>query len=194
MKKCIPLLLTTLSFVGLYGDDYCEQEVEYCEPMDECYEEGVECDLGYYVGGFGGINFSRPKDTIGFVGGLSVGYKFEKNFRVEGEFAYRISNRNSHKTEIYSLMANAYHDFDLGKSWTPYFGLGVGYGRLNEREKYSDWWGYRHVKKNNVVYQGIVGVDRKIFESTYAGLEYRCIFFKENLKGNSVLISLKRYL
>lgn len=95
---------------------------------------GSECCVqGIYVGGFGGFNFlQNPNDNTGITGGLSIGYKFENNIRIEAEAACRYNSihLNDHKfiNKTFSLMGNAYYDFNLRCAWIAYIGIGGGYG------------------------------------------------------------------
>ncbi len=84
----------------------------WCEP-DYCYASSAPCAPcvdreGFYIGGYGGVNFlstdikfrhedgssSRLKFNTGYVGAASLGYRFSSNIRLEFEYSYR-SNKNS---------------------------------------------------------------------------------------------------
>ncbi len=204
MKKYIYTLLIFVAFCKLNGNEFCEQnnynsENEFCENV--CLEKNNCVFSGFSIGAFGGINFLQQRSSIGFVGGVSLGYKLKNNFRVEGEIAYR-QNCNTKfgynlKTKTYSYIANIYSDINLSSKWNPYFGVGIGYGHSITNVRRSGFSYFdRSVKysTNNVAYQGIVGINGEILEDTFAGLEYRCFFLRDKLEGHSILISLKYYL
>lgn len=103
-------------------------------------------DASWYAGGqgsavfqddadaSGGATFSTGYDTGYGLGGI-VGYDFANGFRTEAELGYQnsdLDNGEGHNSALYGL-ASGYYDFDLGQSWKPYLGGGVGYAdvRLN---------------------------------------------------------------
>ncbi len=163
---------------------------------NECLEEGL------YVGGFGGVNFLHIDKASGikpgFMGGVSIGYKFENSVRLEGEFAYR---RNRMKVPSYydghcaltthSVMANVYYDHDLGYEWTPYIGAGIGYAH-NTTMIHTKGDGV-FSSQNKFAYQVMAGVNYKICDKTYAGLEYKYFKPQKHAHDHAVAVTLKRY-
>lgn len=163
------------------------------------------CDAGLYVGGFGGVNFLDLSKSLGmktgFIGGASLGYKFENSIRVEGEFAYRrntFSKSRNHgfgyiqrikgSCETYSVMANMYYDFDLDCNFTPYIGQGIGYA--HNRARIHD---FGRGKEDQFAYQSMIGCNYKICEKTYAGLEYKFFAPGKHAYDHAVAASMKRY-
>ena len=101
-------------------------------------------DRSWYVGGQGSAVFQRDSDADGAVnfsteydtgyglGGI-VGYDFANGFRAEAELGYQnsdIDNGGGHDSALFGLVSG-YYDFDLGQSWKPYLGGGVGYADVN---------------------------------------------------------------
>ncbi len=186
MKKFILALFTLSTFTGLQGKECVTQSVKYlgcCEENEGCYRDYQ----GLYLGSFVGLN-ATPKRKPGFLGGLCMGYKSTNCFRAEGEFAYR-ANENE---ELYSIISNVYSDFNFGAKWTPYVGVGLGYGILCKT--HSSHHSSSIHRDGDIAWQIIAGTSLQIFEGTDASFEYRCMFFKQNLRSNSILISLKRYV
>lgn len=163
-------ILTALVFASsligtsLQGDDFCERQP-------------------YYVGGFVGVN-ARGGSDFRFAGGISGGYKFENNARVESEFAYRESN-------TFSLMANAYYDFVLDYNFTPYLGVGIGYA--HNEEKRSGYYRSRTCSNSSFAFQAIVGVSYEVCELIHTGIEYRYFAFKNSTNNNAFTVNVKRY-
>lgn len=163
-------------------------------------------NVGLYVGGFGGVNFfTSPRygteqfQNNGLVGGLTFGYKFETNIRVEAEFACRhnpfrvkshLQNMNVDST-VYSIMGNVYYDLPTICSCTPYVGFGFGAARRESQFKLNHEKATLTEEHNG--YQGMVGVSRKAWENADLGLEYRQFYFKDKRHDHAVLVSLKQY-
>ena len=111
----------------------------------------------------------------GFVVGAAVGYQLPHNVRIEGEVSYREVDSTAFAStgstvvisdpETWSVMANAYYDFDLNSAFTPFVGLGVGAaatsGILDGAED------------TGLAYQAIVGTHFHINEKQKIGFEYR---------------------
>jgi opacity protein-like surface antigen len=161
-----------------------------------------DCREGLYASAFGGINFLQvhkdSKKKTGYVGGIALGYKLNNSVRLEAEVAYR---RNKIKTsfedkkvhvayETYSVMANLYYDFNIGSDLTPYLGAGVGYAN-NRNDLHKK--GKDYSQKQGLVYQGIAGIDYKICNKTYVGLEYRYLAPQKHRHDHAGLMSVKRY-
>jgi len=79
----------------------------------------------------GTANFGTSYDTGYGLGGI-MGYDFSNGFRTEAELGYQnsdIDNGDGDNSALYGL-ASGYYDFDLGQSWKPYLGAGVGYANV----------------------------------------------------------------
>jgi opacity protein-like surface antigen len=110
---------------------------------------------GPYARLLGGLNFALDSDfdgnrsdsfpsgeaslDTGAVVGLGGGYRFNRNFAAELEYAYRSNDidkiKGSGGTTIadggdlasVAIMANGYYFFDFAESWSPYIGFGMGF-------------------------------------------------------------------
>jgi opacity protein-like surface antigen len=136
---CMGCLAGMLTLVGIVGQ---------ASAADTDYE-------GPFVKLFGGLNFALDSDfdgsnstsfpsgeaklDTGSVVGLAGGYRFNRNFAADLEYAYRSNDidkiEGSAGTKIadggdlasVAIMANGYYYFDFAESWSPYVGLGVGF-------------------------------------------------------------------
>ena len=110
---------------------------------------------GPYVRLMGGLNFALDSDfdgsspdsfpsgeaslDMGSVVGLAAGYRFNRNFAADLDYAYRSNDIDTIKgrggTPIadggdlasVAIMANGYYYFDVSETWSPYIGLGLGF-------------------------------------------------------------------
>jgi opacity protein-like surface antigen len=110
---------------------------------------------GTYAKLFGGVNFAQDSDfdgsnqtsfpsgeaslDAGMVSGLAVGYRFNRNFAAELDYAYRSNDIDKIKgtggatiadggdLASVAIMANGYYYFDFAETWSPYIGLGLGF-------------------------------------------------------------------
>ena len=104
---------------------------------------------GLYLDVRGGVTFVEDADNVanngsavetsydpGYSAAGAVGYDFG-DFRIEGEVSYREAGVDevedgtssfSADGEVYAIagMVNGYYDLDLGSSWKPYLGGGLG--------------------------------------------------------------------
>ncbi|MBA2727926.1 MAG: porin family protein [Parachlamydiaceae bacterium] len=207
MKKFIIAAITltsTLFGSGLQGNDSSEQ-VQKCY-VKECYlqeDNSIDAvvynyverpctDKGFYVGGLAGINFINHHGKAGFTGGLFGGFKFENNFRVEGELGYRYHSMHGVNLNTYSYMANGLYDLPKIFHVTPYVGLGIGYAHTTTNI-HSHGCSVR-IHDNDFVMQGIVGFSRKISNDLHLGLEYRIFGTKHDVYDHSVVVSVKRFI
>lgn len=201
-------LVSTFVGVGLQGSDGC---------YNGCGFGGFGCGEGnFYVGGFAGVNFLQSinkhhvdaKFKTGFAGGVSLGYEWQNNIRVEGEFAYRrnvlrsisfhdddLDLHGTHLTvQTYTAMGNLLYDFDLCSDWTPYVGFGLGYAwnkvSISNHHHHHDFNWSR--KNGGFAYQAIVGIGYKVFCETDIGLEYRYLGSKNDIRDHAIAISLRR--
>lgn len=110
---------------------------------------------GPYARLLGGLNFaldsdydgSRPESfpsgeaslDMGAIVGLGGGYRFNRKFAAELEYAYRSNDIDKIKgaggatiadggdLASVAIMANGYYYFDFAESWSPYIGVGMGF-------------------------------------------------------------------
>jgi opacity protein-like surface antigen len=109
---------------------------------------------GAYIKLHGGLNFTRDSEfkgsnsetfpsgdaTLGggTIIGLAGGYRFNRNFAADLEYAY-LSNdidniagaggvkiADGGDLASVAIMANGYYYFDFAENWSPYVGLGIG--------------------------------------------------------------------
>lgn len=168
-------------------------------------------DKGFYYGTLAGINFQHygnrhsdyeTKISPGFLVGGFAGYKFFNNIRISTEFTY---GRNEVKLKpryysflartykgverTYTLIGNAYYDFDLNSKWTPYIGLGLGYSHTTTRFKHSN----EYFKKNMVVFDAICGCSYQVSSTLDLDIEYRSLFTQQNKYNHSIILSSKQF-
>ncbi len=152
-------------------------------------------DSQWYLGGSVGYNQTSDQTSEGenrlveteFDTGITtssiVGYNYNDSIRFEGEFAWR---RNDGKSlsfngidrpftakgaESYSLLANAFYDFDTDSKITPYIGAGVGIGFLENEFLYGPV--NFEDKDTAFVYQGIIGASLPITERIVGFIDAR---------------------
>lgn len=110
---------------------------------------------GPYARLIGGLNFALDSDydgsnantfpsgeaslATGSMVGMGGGYRFNRNFAAELEYAYRSNDIDKVKgaggatiadggdLASVAIMANGYYYFDVAESWSPYIGLGMGF-------------------------------------------------------------------
>jgi opacity protein-like surface antigen len=165
----------------------------------------------FYIGGFAGANFLqnityheiKTKFKAGFAGGVSLGYAFQNNFRLEGEFAYRrnvlkhllIHNENVKfdrlrvSFETYAAMANLFYDIDLCLNWMPYVGFGLGYGW--NKAQVSDHVFHFSDASDGFAFQGILGAAYRFCRDIYMGLEYRYFQARSDVKSHAAVLSVR---
>jgi opacity protein-like surface antigen len=90
---------------------------------------------GFYVAGQLGYNDPNgdfQNKNIAYAG--EFGYRFNPNFRLEGEISYRANDLDgiagiSGINRLTDYMVNAWYDFANSTRFTPYVGGGIGYAR-----------------------------------------------------------------
>lgn len=102
----------------------------------------------------------RNNYKTGFSGNIALGYQFRPCRRWEAEFLWQNMKRHvngtfdlnelaastgtlfnetnglpltpvSDRTNVFGLMANVYHDFNLNCDWAPFLGMGIGLARIH---------------------------------------------------------------
>ncbi len=199
---------------------YADQCVGYCE--DPCVGRCDPCSQGgrFYVGAFGGanwLNFHHTHDVklktrVGYATALSLGYKFNNGFRMEGEVAYR-KNQIKHgesttfaenykvsgSTYSWSYMANFLYDFDGVSCYcpniVPYVGVGIGYTHIGGHVKVHHDGLLIESKKgtgNGIAGQAIAGISYRLTQDTSLGLEYRYFVAREHARDHSLGLALRQ--
>ncbi len=110
---------------------------------------------GPYARLMGGLNFALDSDfdgsspesfpsgearlDTGSVVGLAAGYRFNRNFAADLDYAYRSNDidkiegaggatiADGGDLASVAIMANGYYFLDFAESWSPYIGLGLGF-------------------------------------------------------------------
>jgi outer membrane autotransporter protein len=174
----------------------------------------------FYVGAFGGANWLnfhhlgndfKPKMKIGYAAALSLGYKFNNGFRVEGEVSYRRNQMKdrefadsfescklSGSTYSWAYMANFLYDLDCVSCYlpniVPYVGVGVGYTHIGAHVKlrHDDGHISDKGKDNGIAGQAIAGISYRLTDETSLGLEYRYFVAREHARDHSVGLALRQ--
>jgi outer membrane protein OmpA-like peptidoglycan-associated protein len=156
---------------------------------------------GFYVGGAGGVNWSRDAKyedrtaggsvTVdydrGWVGALSVGYATAIGVRTELEANYRWGNKVDGdndptpgawggKTRSLGFMSNLLYDINTGTPFTPYIGIGAGLARVKSELNFNTTGGsLRYLSDEDWVfaYQGIAGVAYNVTSNLALTADYR---------------------
>lgn len=223
MKKIFGLLslifcLTFTSEAYTYQNNQC---VGQC--VDPCVDQCDSTCGQFYVGAFGGANWLsigkiegiRLKTKTGFTGAVSLGYKFDNGFRVEGEASYRRNHLDSkHLAKEFNLdyenvkingsfyswsyMANFLYDFDQVSCYipnvVPYLGFGIGYTQNHAHLKAHDQYSRDCAKASGkgIAYQGIAGVGYRLTDNTTLAAEYRYFNGKNNAHDHSVGLAIRQ--
>lgn len=107
---------------------------------------------GPYISAISGLSFLeydkqhiRTDFKIGWMGGLDIGYRFCRGFRLEAEAVYRRNvldkvkpyKQHSEKikgnVQVWSFMAKGLYEIPIGCHLTPYIGAGIGYDKGRAR-------------------------------------------------------------
>lgn len=134
----------------------------------------------------------NQETRFGFNGSLSLGYRMDNGFRTEAEAAYQTAPfkqaaGRSEKTSLnsYKLMANVLYDLDLGSSFVPYAGLGLGMAKTSlEGSDGGEFAGL--TGKAKFAYQAIVGASLPLTEKLAISMDYR-YFTQPSLKLNDIV-------
>jgi opacity protein-like surface antigen len=149
---------------------------------------------GPYARLLGGLNFALDSDfdgnsadafpsgeaslDTGAVVGLGGGYRFNRNFAAELEYAYRSNDIDKIKGSggatiadggdlaSVAIMANGYYYFDFAESWSPYIGLGMGF--LQEIDSDVELVGFndqKDLEDSVFAWQAMVGAEVPIDDS-----------------------------
>jgi opacity protein-like surface antigen len=149
---------------------------------------------GPYARLMGGLNFALDSDfdgnrsdsfpsgeaslDTGAVVGLAAGYRFNRNFAADLDYAYRSNDIDTIKgtgggtiadggdLASVAIMANGYYYFDFAESWSPYIGLGVGF--LQEIDSDVELVGFndqKDLEDSVFAWQAMVGAEVPIDDS-----------------------------
>jgi len=159
---------------------------------------GASADTTDYQGPYarlmGGLNFALDSDfdgsspgafpsgeaslDTGAVVGLAAGYRFNRNFAADLDYAYRSNDIDQIKgargatiadggdLASVAIMANGYYYFDFAESWSPYIGLGMGF--LQEIDSDVELVGFndqKDLEDSVFAWQAMVGAEVPIDDS-----------------------------
>jgi len=175
--------------------------------------------LSLFAGQYVGVNFGtgylhQTKDSnspkVGYRFGANYGYAFESDFRVEADFSFRnneyskryssigteVTSETSRDMHSWIMMANALYDVKLLETWsfTPYFGLGVGYAHNVEKVKVKSQVHSLTQKREDdrIAYQLIGGVKYQLADKIAAAVQYNYIVGRTHAKNHDVSVHLVR--
>ncbi len=145
IQECVTKLICLSGSAALFGI------VSIAEPA---YADSTDYQ-GPYARLLGGLNFALDSDfdgsrqdafpsgeaslDTGAVVGLGAGYRFNRNFGAELEYAYRSNDIDKIKgaggatiadggdLASVAIMANGFYYLDFAESWSPYLGVGMGF-------------------------------------------------------------------
>jgi opacity protein-like surface antigen len=165
-----------------------------CEPQPKCQLKCEPVKQGHVYTSFrSGVNFLHAGEEndielqpkVGYSLAGAVGYRWQNNLAVEGEFVYRYNGVTTvefleHKTNAcgkvfsYNGYVNGYYylpwSFGL-PNVTPYFGGGIGYGHQTANACPYEF--HNNGKKGGFVWQVMGGFAQKLFDHFEIGVEYR---------------------
>ncbi len=176
----------------------------------------VDC----YVGALGGANWMNHQQSewrygtkVGFLVGAYGGIRFCNGFHLQGELAYR---RNDLKEvdasdiigpdfpryfspgstigrgETSTAMVNILYELSsVCNRWTPYIGLGLGYGKTEELVVGN--FAVGAVSCQSFAVQTIIGLSYAITPCFDLGLEYRYLRPCRHVESQAATLSLKQY-
>ena len=96
----------------------------------------VATSTGFYLRGDGGasfLNWSGGKDDVTWLVGGGLGYQFNDNIRTDitGDWSGKYDIAPGAKINTTTVMGNVYYDWANDTAFTPYIGVGAGYGWIN---------------------------------------------------------------
>jgi outer membrane protein OmpA-like peptidoglycan-associated protein len=116
---------------------------------------------------------------------VGIGYGFSNGFRLEGEIAHRYNAieggstvQNGGNTQVYTGMINALIDLNQGGAVQPYFGVGVGIGRVDANAadgpaNSKAVTAFFDDSDTALAYQGLLGLGFKASEQLTFDVGYR---------------------
>lgn len=165
----------------------------------------------WYVRGSGGANFIDGGENFdiapGYYVGGSLGYRFSRFFRLEGEGAYRHNKLNKLVVETveipvnaplrtWSAMGNAFVDLPCCSFLFPYIGGGVGALWIRSADEFPVQSGsntyllrYR-IADNRFGYQGIAGLGVPFGQWGAITADYRYLNGEDTRANHTVGMSL----
>ena len=196
MKKitalCVPVCIALSAYAFASGPDAIPQAiVPYATTTSGLYV-GVEGGLAFVDGGLGNVlapkvlgDYSDNFDT-GFNIAGQIGYHFHNNVQAELEYRYFHTNTNSPDTYLLNtylksmhaslIMANILYSFNLGSSFRPHLGFGVGVALPGESySSYSQQQGISTTNNSTFAFQAIVGIGYQLIQQIELYIDYRFV-------------------
>jgi opacity protein-like surface antigen len=198
MKKltalCVPvcLALSACAFAG--GPDAIpipQATPPYATTTSGLYV-GVEGGLAFVEGGLDFVltpkvlgDYSDNFDT-GFNIAGQIGYHFHNNLQAELEYRYFRTNTDSSNTYRLNvflksmhaslIMANILYNFNLGRSFCPHLGFGVGVALPGDSySSYSQQYGYSTTNNSTFAFQAIAGIGYQLTQQIELYIDYRFV-------------------
>jgi len=130
------------------------------------HAEGVYL-RGEVMGGFGGKYTDVPLGDLdsSILYGAAVGTHVAPHVRLEGEYLHSDADfeRGGGDSSANIGMVNAYYDFGNVRSFTPYVGVGVGYGRFEPTGGHDD----------DMTYSATAGVSKEFSPGLVGEVSYK---------------------
>jgi opacity protein-like surface antigen len=149
---------------------------------------------GPYARLIGGLNFALDSDydgsnpdsfpsgeaslDTGAVVGLAAGYRFNRNFAADLDYAYRSNDIDKIKgaggatiadggdLASVAIMANGYYYCDFAQTWSPYIGLGLGFlQEIDSDVQLTDVTSQKDLEDQVFAWQAMVGAEVPIDDS-----------------------------
>jgi OmpA-OmpF porin, OOP family len=190
MKTTLLLaLLATISSVAAQADDHMPNFDDRVKKMYGSINAGVTSVDDTDFSAAPNVNVSSDYDE-GYVVTGEVGYNVGKYFFIDNvklgaELGYASNDVDSHSVggtnlagadgdlNVATLMANMYHEYNTNTRFVPYYGVGIGLGRI-------DADGYRAAgatalddDETAFAYQGTLGLNYMLTSSSDIGARYR---------------------
>ena len=169
--------------------------IVFCVAAGAIFSAGA--NDGPYIGIEGGFNFERDQAVSGsdfhfkngLVGGVVTGYSFANGFRPELGLDYRSNdlkrittggitfNNVGGREDYYSAMGNLWYDIKTPTGFFsvvhPYFGGGIGWGRLSLRDPSVGGIGGPNSFDSALTWQGGAGVGFDVARNLTLSADYR---------------------
>lgn len=119
---------------------------------------------------------------------VGIGYGFSNGFRLEGEVAHRYNSieggptvQNGGNTQVYTALINGIIDLNQGGAVQPYFGAGIGIGRVQADAadgpaNNKAVTAFFDDSDTGVAWQGLLGIGFKATEQLTFDIGYRYLF------------------
>lgn len=192
MKNLLLVAFLSLAFSAIAQPNNMAQRVKVMGTHSHSSDTG-----GYFTGSVGTTKLREDKiEDVTFAYdrrvNLSAGYGWDfGNYRVEGVLNYLpIAIENDidfveieADVQIYTIMLNAWRDFEYKNNWFTYVGAGIGWGDydVDPTTKFGDSeWKQDGYDGSDLALQLGGGAGYHFTENTSATLDYRFVKFTDN--------------